>query len=59
MGIVEEEADESGFWLDLLVETGRLTPQKAQLIRKETDELVAISVSSIKTARSNAASPSR
>lgn len=59
MGIVEEEADETAFWLELLVETGRTTPKKVGLLRKETDELISIAVASIKTARANATGPKR
>jgi four helix bundle protein len=50
MGIVEEEADESGFWIELLVEAEKLNGDKAVSLLKECNELVAISVSSIRTA---------
>src|SRR6266496_3176 len=53
MGIVEEEADESSFWVELLVDAGRLRTEKAGHVLKESSELVAISVSSINTARRN------
>lgn len=51
LGIVEEEADESGYWMELLIESNLLS--KAQLgdLMTEADELVAITVASIKTAR--------
>jgi len=51
LGIVEEEADECGYWLELLVDSGLMS--KAQLgdLMQEADELVAITVASIKTAR--------
>ena len=51
MGIVEEEADESSFWLELLVDSGLTDSAEAQRLRVEADELVAIVVSSIRTAR--------
>ncbi len=51
MGIVEEETDESSFWLDLLVEAGLVPPGKVTGLRNEASELVAITVSSIRTAR--------
>ena len=51
MGIVEEEADESNFWIELLVEAGKLNGNKATFLLKECDELVAISVASIRTAK--------
>lgn len=53
MGIVEEEADESVLWLELLVESGHADPNLAQPLRKEADELTAIAVSSIRTSRNN------
>jgi four helix bundle protein len=51
MGIVEEEADESQFWLDLVVERGLADTDRVVRIREEARQLVAIVVSSIKTAR--------
>ena len=53
MGIVEEEADETLFWLELLEESGLVTAAKLTAIKQEADELVAITVASIKTARRN------
>lgn len=50
-GTVEEEADESGFWLKLLVDAGKLNPSVAMPIIREAGELTAIAVSSINTAR--------
>lgn len=52
MGTVEEEADESLLWMELLVE-GHIV-QAAQIadLMTEADELVAMTVASIKTARS-------
>ncbi len=50
-GTVEEEADESGFWLDLLVEAGKVNASVAAQLIREADELTAIAVSSINTAR--------
>ena len=52
MGIVEEEADESLFWMELLVESGNMKTVKLEPLLKEADELLAIAVSSIKTAKS-------
>lgn len=53
MGIVEEEADECIYWIELLMETKILPPARLQALRSEADELVAIMVSSIKTAKAN------
>src|SRR4026207_699767 len=54
MGIVEEESDESGFWMDLLETTARLDSKFAQPLIKEAGELTAIAVASIRTARRTA-----
>ena len=51
MGIVEEEADESSFWLDMLTETGTAKPAQTQPLIQEASELTAIAVTSINTAR--------
>src|SRR3989449_11404108 len=51
LGIVEEEADESAFWLDLLTEAGLVTSARIVALRHEAGQLVAITVASIRTAR--------
>src|SRR4030095_5004512 len=52
--IVEEEADETLFWLELLVESGiARSYDKINNLIHEADQLVAIFVSSGKTAKSN------
>jgi four helix bundle protein len=51
MGIVEEEADESQFWLDLLIARGATDTERAIALRQEASQIVAITVSSIRTAR--------
>jgi four helix bundle protein len=56
MGIVEEEADETLFWLELLEESNLILATKLTAIKQEADELIAITVASIKTARRNRAS---
>jgi four helix bundle protein len=55
MGIVEEEADETLFWLELLEESELIAAAKLTAIKQEADELIAITVASIKTARRNRA----
>jgi four helix bundle protein len=55
MGIVEEEADETLFWLELLEESEFVTAGKLTAIKQEANELIAITVASIKTARRNRA----
>ena len=51
MGIVLEEADESLFWLEVVEERDMGRSEGVRLLRAEADELVAIVVSSIQTAR--------
>jgi four helix bundle protein len=48
--MVEEEADESCFWLELLIDRGLLAARRIQPLLKEADELTAIFVASRKTA---------
>jgi four helix bundle protein len=55
MGNVEEEADETLFWLELLEESGLVRAARLSSIKQEADELTAITVASIKTARRNRA----
>jgi len=51
IGTVIEEADESNFWLDLLITLGHCAATAEPLL-KEADELTAIFVASSNTARS-------
>ena len=51
LAIVEEEADESLYWLELLAESGVTTGKSLLSLLKEADELVAIFTASRKTAR--------
>ncbi len=53
MGDVLEEADESGYWIELLVESGKVNQKAAAPILVKSNELVAISISSINTAKRN------
>jgi four helix bundle protein len=48
--IVEEEADETGFWLELVVDAGLLTAAGVKPLLDEADEITAILVASRKTA---------
>ena len=58
MGIVEEETDETLFWLELLEESDLASAANLISVKKEADELIAITVASIKTARRNRANSS-
>jgi len=51
MGIVEEEADESAFWSDLIVESGLMKKELVEPLMNEANQLVAMTVASINTAR--------
>lgn len=51
MKIVEEEADETAYWLELVVEAELLPQEKIAFLYKETNEILAMTVSSIKTLR--------
>ena len=51
MGIVEEEADEAQFWLDLVEERRLGQAERVSSLREEARQLVAIVVASIRTAR--------
>jgi len=55
MGVVEEEADESTFWIDILPATGNATNEDITPLLKESRELTAIFTSSNKTAKQNRA----
>ena len=51
--VVEEECDESLFWMELLMDNDLVKPARLTDLMKEADELLAIVVSSAKTARSS------
>jgi len=51
LGIVEEEADESAFWLEIIIDAGLLEKNQVEPLLNEADELTAIMVSSRKSTR--------
>ncbi len=51
MGVVEEEADESLYWLEMLIELGLTKDNLVASLRQEANEIISIVVASIKTAR--------
>jgi four helix bundle protein len=53
MGIVEEESDESTGWIELIADAGLISRAKVESLLQESNELTAITVASIKTARQN------
>ena len=57
LGIVEEEADESIYWMELLIEGGFIPEAKRKDLLVETNEIVAITITSIKTLRARSRNP--
>ena len=51
MGIVEEECDETLYWMQMLIEAGAMKRSRLTELMNEADQIIAIVVSSIKTAR--------
>ena len=51
VGVTVEEADETVFWLELLVETGVVPKDRMQDLLAEANELLAILAASQRTAR--------
>ena len=51
MGIVEEEADESVYWIEMFAESGQVEGRRVSELLKEAGELTAIAAASRKTAR--------
>jgi four helix bundle protein len=50
-----QELDETGYWLELLIDGKIISNDKLADLQKETDELTAIFVASVKTAKQNKA----
>jgi len=55
MGIVEEEADESEYWLELAVDAGLVEKGRVAQLRDDARHIVAMTVLSIRRARGNSA----
>ncbi|MBA4180389.1 MAG: four helix bundle protein [Anaerolinea sp.] len=53
LGIVEEEADETMYWLEMLRDAGLVSSNLVEPILREANEVVAMSVASIRTLRRN------
>jgi four helix bundle protein len=54
MGTVEEECDETMYWMELLAESGQMEMARMANLMKEADEVLSIVVASSRTARRNA-----
>ena len=50
IGVCEQEADETCFWLELLADTGLMKPSRLNDLLNESQQLVAIFTASGKTA---------
>jgi four helix bundle protein len=55
MGTVEEEADEAMFWLEIAHELGLATPAELSPLMAEANQLVAMTVASVRTTRGSRA----
>jgi four helix bundle protein len=53
IGVVEEEADETAFWLELIIDSALLRERKIRPLVMEAGELVAIMAASRKSAIAN------
>ena len=53
LGIVEEEADESAYWIEMLTDAGLVKTSLIEPLLREANELTAIIVTSIRTSRLN------
>jgi len=51
LAIVEEEADETAYWMELLIEAAIVPQARLADLLKKTNEIVAMTVASIKTLR--------
>jgi four helix bundle protein len=51
MGVVEEETDETLYWIDLLVETGLIPREAVRELQEEGSQILSIVVASIRTSR--------
>jgi four helix bundle protein len=49
LSIVEEEADESLYWIELLIEAGILPQKRLIALRNDINEIVAMTVASMRT----------
>ncbi len=52
LGIVEQELDETLYWIELLTDSGMMQENRLADLRKECDELLRMTVASIKTLKS-------
>ena len=53
LGTVEEEADESAYWMELIIESCMLNKDKVESLLREANEITAIVAASKKTVKSS------
>lgn len=53
LGIVIEEADECAFWLEIIIESKLISKELIEPLLQETNEIISIMVSSLKSAKIN------
>jgi four helix bundle protein len=53
LGVVEEEADECMFWMELIMDKKLQLRERVEPLYKEADEILSIIVASIRTSREN------
>jgi four helix bundle protein len=51
LSVVEEEADECAFWMELMVDSGLVTDKRLAELMEEANQLTAIVVASRRTCR--------
>jgi four helix bundle protein len=56
LGVVIEEADESAFWLEIIIEAALLKSALVQPLLEEASELVAIFTASVRTTKAKSSS---
>lgn len=49
--IVEEECDESLYWMELLIDSALLPARRLEALMREGDELLSITVAALRTSR--------
>ncbi len=53
LGIVEEECDETMYWLDMIKALSLIKPTPLNPLQQEANELLSIIITAIKTAKTN------
>lgn len=53
LGIIEEEADETLFWLEMLIACNKTNPQELKVLMDESDQLLRIFAAAHITAKAN------